>query len=53
MFSDAVHVFCLLSACSGGNPAEWSITDVVTSDQLGQGNRLPKHMQLTIGELIT
>ena len=42
-----------ISASSGGNPAEWIVTDVIPSSQLGQGNRLPTHMQLTIGRLCT
>ena len=41
-------VSSLASACSGGNPAEWIVTDVITPTQL----RLPRHMQLTMGEVL-
>ena len=37
-----------VSACSGGHPAEWIVTDV---SQLGEGDRLPTHMKLTMGTL--
>jgi hypothetical protein len=37
-----------VSACSGGHPAEWIVTDV---SQLGEGDRLPTHMKLTMGRL--
>ena len=35
-------------ACSGGHPAEWIVTDV---SQLGEGDRLPTHIKLTMGRL--
>jgi hypothetical protein len=37
-----------VSACSGGHPAEWIVTDI---SQLGEGDRLPTHMKLTMGRL--
>ena len=46
--SDCSTVYSLASACSGGNPAEWIVADVITPTQL----RLPRHMQLTIGEVL-
>ena len=43
-FAIILHV----SACSGGHPAEWIVTDV---SQLGEGDRLPTHIKLTMGRL--
>ena len=40
---------CFVAACSGGHPAEWIVTDL---GLLGEGNRLPTHMKLTMGRLI-
>ena len=36
-------------ACSGGHPTEWIVTDLRL---LGEGNKLPTHMRLTMGRLI-
>ena len=43
-FAIILHV----SACSGGHPAEWIVTDV---SQLGEEDRLPTHIKLTMGRL--
>ena len=43
-FAIILHV----SACSGGHPAEWIVTDV---SQRGEGDRLQTHIKLTMGRI--
>ena len=43
-----IYMCMFVSACSGGHPAEWIVTDV---SQLGEGDRLPTHIKLTMGRL--
>ena len=45
---DCYEIGFYVSACSGGHPAEWIVTDV---SQLGEGDRLPTHITLTMGRL--